>query len=409
LAASSRTGIFGALLFIDLDNFKTLNDTLGHQMGDVLLQQVAQRLTIFVREGDTVARFGGDEFVMMLPGLSRDKGEAAIISESIVDKLLKSLEQNYELEGITQHSTASVGITLFRGNDASIDDLLKQADLAMYKSKDGGRNLYRFFDPSLEAAVKERAAMEDDLQRALYEGQFLLHYQSQAISGGLLTGAEVLVRWQHPSRGLVAPTEFISLAEDSGLIVPLGLWVLETACAQLAAWAARPEMSRLTIAVNVSARQFNQPNFVDQVLSVLKSTGAKAQLLKLELTESLLVSNVAGVIEKMHALKGKGVGFSLDDFGTGYSSLTYLKRLPLDQLKIDKSFVSDLLSDPHDAAIAKTIIALGDSLGLGVIAEGVETEAQRLFLANLGCHAYQGYLFGRPKPISEFESSARIN
>ncbi len=403
MAASSRSGNFGALLLIDLDNFKTLNDTRGHDIGDLLLQQVAQRLLLCVREGDTVARLGGDEFVAVLAGLNTGKGDAATDIETVAEKILAALNQSYALGDVAHHSTASIGVTLFRGDLASCDDLMKQADLAMYKSKAAGRNVVRFFDPTLESAVKDRAAMEHDLRRAVAEKQFVLHYQAQVVDEGRLTGAEVLVRWQHPQRGMVPPAEFIPLAEITGLILPLGRWVLETACRQLALWATRPEMAHLTVAVNVSAHQFRQADFVDQVLAVLRDTGANPQRLKLELTESLLVANVEEVIEKMFALKARGVGFSLDDFGTGYSSLSYLKRLPLDQLKIDQSFVRDVLTDPNDASIAKTIIALAQNLGLGVIAEGVETEAQRDFLASSGCHAYQGYFFSRPLPLEGFE------
>ena len=286
----------------------------------------------------------------------------------------------------------------------SIDDLVKQADLAMYKSKETGRNAIHFFDPAMQASVVARVNLETDLRRAIEENQFRLHYQAQVVGAGRVTGAEALVRWQHPQRGLVSPAEFIPLAEETRLILPLGLWVLETACAQLAEWAGQPRMADLTLAVNVSAHQFRQADFVDQVLTTLKNTGANPQRLKLELTESLLVENVQDIIEKMFALKAKGVGFSLDDFGTGYSSLSYLKRLPLDQLKIDQSFVHDVLSDPNDAAIARTVVALAQNLGLGVIAEEVETEAQRDFLANAGCHAYQGYFFSRPLPVDGFEA-----
>jgi diguanylate cyclase (GGDEF)-like protein len=404
LVASTRSGNYGALLFIDLDNFKTLNDTLGHDMGDLLLKQVAQRLTRSVREGDTVARFGGDEFVVVLAGLGLVDGDAAISIEKAGEKILATLNQPYQLGDVPRHSTASIGITLFRGDLASIDDLMKQADLAMYKAKESGRNAWRFFDPRMESAVKELAALEDDLRRALDEKQFLLHYQAQVVGEARVTGAEVLVRWQHPERGMVAPAEFIPLAEKTGLILPLGHWVLQTACIQLSLWAGRPEMAHLSLAVNVSAHQFRQPDFVDQVLAVLTETGANPQRLKLELTESLLVHNVQEIIEKMFALKAKGVGFSLDDFGTGYSSLSYLKRLPLDQLKIDQGFVRDILIDPNDAAIAKMVIVLAESMGLMVIAEGVEIEAQREFLAHLGCHAYQGYLFSRPLPLQAFEA-----
>jgi EAL domain-containing protein (putative c-di-GMP-specific phosphodiesterase class I) len=284
---------------------------------------------------------------------------------------------------------------------------MKQADLAMYKSKEAGRNTVRFFDPTLESAVQERAALEADLKRAVDEEQFQLHYQAQMTDDGQLTGAEVLLRWQHPQRGTVSPGEFIPLAEETGLITTLGHWVLKAACTQLVEWARQPLFASLTVAVNVSAIQFRQPGFVDQVLAVLAVTGANPQRLKLELTESLLIVNIQDVIEKMHALKAEGVGFSLDDFGTGYSSLSYLKRLPLDQLKIDRSFVNDVLTDPNDAAIARTIVALAQSLGLTVIAEGVETEAQRDFLAGVGCLAYQGYYFSRPLAIDGFEKFVR--
>ncbi len=407
IAVSSRTGSYGALLFIDLDNFKTLNDTLGHDKGDVLLKQVAQRLTMCVREGDTVARLGGDEFVIVLAGLSLGEGDAASGTEAVADKILASLNQPYQLNEVAHRSTASIGVTLFKGDLTSIDDLMKQADLAMYRSKEAGRNAWHFFDPLMESAVKERAVLEDDFRRGIDGKQFLLHYQAQVEGDGRVTGAEALVRWQHPRRGMMLPVDFISLAEETGLILPLGNWVLEAACIQLAAWANQPQMAHLTVAVNVSARQFRDSGFVDDVLAIVRRTSAPPQRLKLELTESLLVSNLEKVIETMFALKAEGVGFSLDDFGTGYSSLSYLKRLPLDQLKIDRSFVRDVLTDPSDAAIAKTIVALAQSLGLGVIAEGVETAEQRDFLASSGCHAYQGYFFSRPLPINEFDRFAK--
>lgn len=407
MAAGSRHQLKGALLFIDLDNFKTLNDTLGHDKGDLLLQQVASRLSTCTREGDTVARLGGDEFVVMLEDLSENVIEAVTQAETVGEKILSSLTQIYQLDSYAHQSTASIGITLFGEQQEGIDEPLKRADMAMYQAKSAGRNTLRFFDPQMQAVVTSRAALEVGLREALIKQQFILYYQAQVKGESELTGVEALVRWKHPQRGMVAPAEFIPLAEETGLILPLGHWVLHSACTQLALWASRPEMAHLTIAVNVSARQFYQRDFVDQVLAVLASTGANPQRLKLELTESLLVSNVEDVIAKMRALKQKGVGFSLDDFGTGYSSLSYLKRLPLDQLKIDQGFVRDILIDPNDAAIAKMVVALADSLGLAVIAEGVENEAQRLFLANQGCHAYQGYLFSRPLPLDEFEAFAQ--
>jgi len=406
MATISRGDGHGALLFIDLDNFKKLNDTLGHDVGDMLLKQVAQRLASCVREGDSVARLGGDEFVVMLTSLGSMAIEAAASVETVAEKILGVLGQVYPLNGTDFHCTASIGITLFGSQPATIDDLMKQADLAMYKAKDAGRNAFRFFDPEMESVVAARATLESDLRRALAERQFVLHYQAQVGSDGRVTGAEVLLRWQHSRRGMVSPAEFIPLSEETGLIVPLGRWVLETACAQLALWAARPETRHLTIAVNVSACQFGQADFVRQVLAILQASGANPLRLKLELTESLMARDLQEIVEKMTALKARGVGFSLDDFGTGYSSLSYLKRLPLDQLKIDQSFVRDVLVDGNDAAIARTVVALGQSLGLGVIAEGVETAAQRDFLAANGCHAYQGYLFGRPMPIDAFEQFA---
>jgi diguanylate cyclase (GGDEF)-like protein/PAS domain S-box-containing protein len=404
MAASSRSQCYCALLFIDLDNFKTLNDTLGHDIGDDLLKQVAQRLLHSVREGDTVARLGGDEFVVVLAGLSTDKDLAASAIETASKKILAVFDRSYQLGEISQRSTASVGVTLFQGDKVNTDDLMKQADLAMYRSKDSGRNTWHFFDPAMESNLKERAALEDDLRHGLDDHQLLLHYQAQVDANDKVTGAEVLMRWLHPRRGMVSPGDFIPLAETTGLILPMGQWVLKTACMQLASWATRPERADLTIAVNVSAHQFRHADFVNQVLDVLRQTGANPQRLKLELTESLLVSNVEQVIAKMSALRACGVRFSLDDFGTGYSSLSYLKRLPLDQLKIDQSFVRDVLTDHNDASIARTVVALAHNLGLGVIAEGVETSGQRDFLAQAGCLNYQGYFFSRPLPIDGFEA-----
>jgi len=402
LASSTRSGKPVAVLFIDLDNFKMLNDTLGHHVGDLLLRQAAGRLSACVREGDTVARLGGDEFVVVLEDLSSALYEAATQAENVGEKILAALNQPYDLAGHPCASTPSIGIALFADPETTIEELMKRADVAMYQAKDAGRNTLRFFDPEMQAAVAARIALEADLREGLELAQLLLHYQVQVDGTGRVTGAEALVRWQHPRRGLVSPAEFIPLAEETGLILPLGNWVLATACQQLVAWARQPETAHLTLAVNVSARQFRRKDFVRQVRTILDSSGAKPQQLKLELTESLLLEDVEDIIAKMNALKALGVSFSLDDFGTGYSSLSYLKRLPLDQLKIDQSFVRDVLTDPNDAAIARTIVALAHSLGLSVIAEGVETEAQREFLASSGCHACQGYLFGRPLPTEAF-------
>jgi EAL domain-containing protein (putative c-di-GMP-specific phosphodiesterase class I) len=338
---------------------------------------------------------------------------AAVQAERVAQNILFELSQPYLLnlsvsgEEPIQHShncTSSMGITLFCDSPVTVDDLMKRADTAMYQAKAAGRNTLRFFDYDMQFAISTRAAMVVDLRTAMAEKQFELYYQAQVDSTGSMLGAEVLLRWQHPVRGMVSPIEFIPLAEDTGLILPLGQWVLETACLQLATWATSAHTSHLILAVNVSARQFHQKDFVDQVLTTLEKTGANPRRLKLELTESLLVDDVEEIIEIMTTLKNQGVGFSLDDFGTGYSSLSYLKRLPLDQLKIDRSFVNDILSDTNDAVIASTIVALGQSLGLNVIAEGVETDAQRSFLGNLGCLTYQGYLFSRPLPLNEFET-----
>ncbi len=404
LATSRRIARHGALLFIDLDNFKILNDTLGHDQGDLLLQQVAERLSSCVREGDTVARLGGDEFVVMLENLSEGIDEAAAQVEAVGAKIVAALNAAYPLGGHEHHGTASIGVTLFGAHQEAMDELLKQADLAMYQAKASGRNALRFFDPRMQAAVNARVGLEKDLRRAVREDQFVLDYQAQVDSEGRVLGAEALVRWRHPERGLVAPDDFIPMAEETGLILPIGQWVLETACRQLVAWAGRPEVDDLTLAVNVSVRQLRQRDFVAQVLAVLASTGADPRRLKLELTESLLLDNAEDTIAKMAALKEIGVGFALDDFGTGFSSLSYLKRLPLEKLKIDRSFVLDVLTDPNDAAIARTIVALARSLGLATIAEGVETEEQRDFLADAGCHSYQGFLFSRPLPLDAFES-----
>ncbi len=404
IASSERHQHQGALLLIDLDDFKALNDTLGHHQGDRMLEQVAKRLAQCVREGDTVARLGGDEFVVMLENLSAQAMEAAAQAEAVAQKILATLNQSYELNKSRHYGSASIGITLFGDHSETVDEPLIRADLALYQAKAGGRNTLRFFDPRMQVEIAARVALEAALRLAVQKNQFLLHYQAQIGAGQRITGVEALLRWQDPMHGMVSPADFIPVAEKTGLILPIGQWVLESACAQLALWAERPETAQLSLAVNVSERQFRQVDFVDQVLGAIERSGAPARRLKLELTESLLVANIDDVIRKMTALKERGVGFSLDDFGTGYSSLAYLKRLPLDQLKIDQGFVRDILIDPDDAAIARTVIALAHSLELGVIAEGVETEAQRDLLAQMGCHAYQGYLFGRPLPIAEFEA-----
>ncbi len=407
LASARRHQQGGALLFIDLDNFKTLNDTLGHDQGDLLLQQVAHRLNTCVRAVDTVARLGGDEFVVMLEELSPRPEDLAIHARSVGEKILTTLAVPYALAGYQYRSTPSIGIAPFTGGQASVGELLKQADLAMYQAKTAGRNTLRFFDPQMQAVVSERASLESDLRSALSQDEFLLHFQPQVRQSGLVVGVEALLRWAHPKRGMVSPAQFIPLAEETGLILPLGRWVLHTACKLLAGWQDDPALSHLTMAVNVSSRQFRHASFVDDVARVLAITGAPSGLLKLELTESLLVEDMETTIATMAALRSYGVGFSLDDFGTGYSSLSYLKRMPLDQIKIDQSFVRDLLTDPNDAAIVDTIIGLSRNLGLEVIAEGVETAEQRDLLARAGCQLYQGYLFSRPLSVDVLEAFLR--
>ncbi len=404
LASSVRSGRKAALLFIDLDDFKTLNDSLGHATGDLLLQHVAQRLTSCVREGDTVARLGGDEFVVMLEDLSEQILEAAEQTEAIGEKILATLNQPYQLGGHEYRGTPSIGVTLFDDQQSGVEELLKQADIAMYQAKKAGRNTLRFFDAQMQTNVDARAALENELRNALVNKEFQLHYQIQVDSLHQSLGAEALIRWIHPERGLVSPAEFIPLAEETGLILPIGQWVLDTACAQLKAWQQDALTKNLILAVNVSAKQFRQANFVDQVQATVQRHAIDPSYLKLELTESLLLENIEDTIAAMNALNEIGIRFSLDDFGTGYSSLQHLKQLPLNQLKIDQSFVRDLASDNSDKAIVRTVIAMADSLGLDIIAEGVETEVQQQLLLGKGCTNYQGYLFSRPVPIEEFEA-----
>ncbi|QIL73026.1 EAL domain-containing protein [Diaphorobacter sp. HDW4B] len=403
LAMSARHQSYGAVLMLDLDNFKSLNETQGHDMGDRLLGIVAQRLRSCVHADDTVARHGGDEFVVVLRSLGESEQAAAAGAEEVAQKILNVMREPFELSNEHHHTTLSIGITLFHGQRESADELLKRGDLAMYRAKAEGRNALRFFDPEMQAVVEARVALEADMRTGIAQGQFEFAYQPQMLHGRIV-GAEALLRWQHPQKGAISPAQFIPLAEDSGLILRLGEWGLKAACERLARWANDPVLSELTLSVNVSARQFHQAGFVPQVLAALASTGADARHLRLELTESLLLEDIDDTVKKMSHLKSYGVGFSLDDFGTGYSSLSYLKRLPLDELKIDQGFVRDVLTDPNDAAIAKTIVALGTSLGLQVTAEGVETEAQRQFLERNHCYGWQGYLLSPPLPIREYEA-----
>lgn len=390
----------GALFFIDMDNFKTLNDTLGHDQGDLLLQQVAQRLNQCVRAVDTVARLGGDEFVVMLEDLGTDEQELADQARIVAEKIVAMLAVPYTLGVYQYRSTPSMGIAPFDARPTTIGNLLKQADLAMYQAKSAGRNTFRFFNPDMQLVVSARAELESDLRLALTKDEFLLHYQIQVDAAGRCIGAEALLRWQHPEKGMVPPGLFIDVAEETGLILSIGRWVLHTACKMLAAWQQDPDKRHLTMAVNVSSRQFKHEGFVEDVARVLAITEAPASQLKLELTESMLVEDMNATIAVMTALKEYGVCFSLDDFGTGYSSLSYLRRMPLDQLKIDQSFVRELSGGSNDAVIVNTIIGLSRSLGLEVIAEGVETAEQHALLTNYGCRLFQGYFFGRPVPAS---------
>ncbi len=404
LLNSERHGRHAAVLFIDLDNFKSLNDTQGHDVGDLLLVEVAARLKQCVRETDTVARLGGDEFVVMLENLSVEFAQAVGEAERVATPIIQAMQAPFELAGYRHHSSCSIGVSVFFGCRESVEELLKHADTAMYQAKAAGRGVARFFVPAMQEALEARLLWESELRRGIAEGQLRLFYQVQIGPGQRVRGVEALVRWQHPERGLVPPGEFIALAEDTGLILPLGNWVLEEACRQLAVWAHSPATAHLHIAVNVSARQFHQPGFAESVHGLIQRHGIHPSRLKLELTESLLLDNVNESIATMQALRTLGIAFSMDDFGTGYSSLTYVKRLPIDQLKIDQSFVRDLTTDRDDEAIVRAIIAMAHSLKLEVIAEGVETEAQRSFLEHNGCHAFQGYLFGRPMPIEQLDS-----
>lgn len=400
--AAARNGLYGAVLFIDLDNFKTLNDARGHDIGDMLLIEVAQRLRTAVREGDTVARIGGDEFVVLLDNLDSNAEEAAKLAQQVGEKVLGALALPYLLNDYQFHCTASIGIGLYCAPQG-VEELLRHADLAMNQAKIAGRNTLCFFDPTMQAAVTARGAMEDDLRNALAQNQFQLYFQSQVHHDRRIIGAEVLLRWLHPDRGLISPVEFIPLAEQTGLILPIGQWVLESACAQLKAWESEPHTRHLQLAVNVSARQFHQADFVMQVRRALHNNAIDPRLLKLELTESLVLDNIEDVIAKMNTLMEIGVRFSMDDFGTGFSSLSYLTQLPLHQLKIDRSFVRNISVKASDASIVQTIIGMAHNLGIEVIAEGVETETQRTFLELNGCPACQGFLFSKPVPLADFE------
>jgi diguanylate cyclase (GGDEF)-like protein/PAS domain S-box-containing protein len=403
LTASARSGMYGAVLFLDLDHFKTLNDSLGHDVGDMLLQQVATRLKNCVREGDTVARIGGDEFVVLIEDLDQQSIIAATQAEALGQKILSVLSYPYQLGDHEHHSTTSLGIALFGGNKEVLEPILKQADIAMYQAKKDGRNILRFYDTKMQDAITSRVEMERELRQAIEQQQFQLYYQIQVDSNGRTFGAEALLRWIHPERKMISPLQFIPLAEETGLILPIGQWVLETACAQLAKWQQSLHFRNFILSINISAKQLRQPNFVTQIKNSVHRYRIDPANLKLELTESMLVTDIDEIIEKMNTLSLIGIRFSLDDFGTGYSSLQYLKKLPLSQLKIDRSFVHDIVVDESDLAIVRTIITMAHTLNINVIAEGVETEEQKKLLLENGCKHYQGYLYGKPLPIDQFE------
>ncbi|MBC3807437.1 EAL domain-containing protein [Undibacterium seohonense] len=404
MANNERSHQYGAILFIDLDDFKMLNDTLGHDMGDALLEMVAQRLQSCVRECDTVARLGGDEFVVMLEQLSADQAQALEQTAVVGKKIIDALNERYLLGSHEYYSTPSIGAVLFHGAAVSADDIIKQADVAMYQSKKNGRNQLNFFDPNMQRSMSKRASLDAELHRAIDHHEFVLYYQVQVDNWRQAIGAEALIRWQHPELGLITPNDFIYAAEENGLIVPIGLWVLETACQQILAWQDSPLTQHLVLAVNVSARQLKQTDFADQVLNLLKLYPIPTNQLKLEITEGMLLDDIDATIAIMRKLNAVGIRFALDDFGVGYSSLQYLKRLPIEQLKIDRSFVQDLEDDEHDRTIVRTIVSMAHSLGLDVIAEGVENELQLRLLRNKGCVHFQGYLFGKPVDIRQFNA-----
>jgi diguanylate cyclase (GGDEF)-like protein len=404
MAASSRSLEYAVLLFIDLDHFKNLNDTHGHNYGDLMLIDVAHRLLDCVRDVDTVARLGGDEFVVLVEGLNQNQELAAEQAMLIGEKIRESVSRPYMLEEIEFHSSASLGISLFCGETTKLDDLFRHADSAMYLAKDAGRNSLRFFDPIMQHELEVRTRLETDLRYALNGQQFSVYYQKQVDMQGAVIGAEVMLRWMHPQDGMISPLKFIPIAEHAGLIEPIGAWVMQTACKQIQSWKGDPDTAHLHLSINISARQFRNVNFVDDVIQVIQNAGIEPQRIKLELTESLVLDNIHNSIIKMQALRTFGVRISMDDFGTGQSSLTYLRRLPLDQIKIDQSFMRDIPANQSDAAIVKTIIMMANNLGIEVIAEGVENEQQRDFLQLNGCYLFQGYLFGKPVPIDKFLS-----
>lgn len=403
LTSASRQNSFGAILLIDLDRFKILNDTLGHDCGDLLLVEVATRLKSCVRETDTVARLGADEFIVLIEDISDYLDNTSRKVSLVAEKIRESLAHPYYCNGHQLLSSPSIGVSLFSGNEKSVDVIVQHAEMAMYQAKSAGRNAIRFFDPVMQNKVAAHAALENDLRNAIAQQQLHLYYQIQVDNNHRPLGAEALLRWIHPERGLMLPGVFVPIAEESALILEIGHWVLDTACRQLALWAESDQTRGLILAVNVSAKQFAIPDFVAMVADVLKTHQVDPARLKLELTESVMLEDMAATVDKMHALKALGVSLAMDDFGIGYSSLSYLKQLPLDQLKIDQGFVQGITKGGSDAMLVQTIIDLATNFNLNVIAEGVETEAQLTFLKHHECMAFQGFLFGKAVPVNEFE------
>ncbi|AEG02257.1 GGDEF domain-containing response regulator [Methylomonas methanica] len=404
LLSSARSKNYGALLYLDMDHFKNLNDTKGHHYGDILLGQVATHLKSCVREEDTVARLGGDEFVVMLENLDRNADHAAIQAKAIGDKIVSTLNQPCWLKNYEHYASCSIGVALFHGDKSNLDHLLTQADTSMYEAKKAGRNTLRFFDPAMQKALEERVDMENALRQAITKQQFQLFYQIQVDTQGYPLGVEALIRWRHPSKGMIPPSDFIPLAEETNLIEMIGQWVLETACLQIKAWADCSFCQHLTIAINVSAQQFKLNNFVEIVQKTVERIGIDPAKLKLELTESMVLINVEDAITKMKQLRALGFYLSLDDFGTGYSSLSYLKQLPFNQIKIDRSFIVSATFDSIDAFLVHVVISMGQKFGMDVVAEGVETQEQFELLEILDCKAFQGYLFGKPMSGGDLEN-----
>ena len=402
--ANNRYVRHGALLYLDLDHFKNLNDTAGHAVGDVLLKLVAIRLSTQTREEDTVARMGGDEFVVMLKDLDGNAGEAASQAKIVAEKILQDFRRPFIVENQEYFSSPSIGITIFDDQKNAVEEILKRADLAMYQAKASGRNSLRFFEPEMQEVMTTRTLQEKNLRTALHKNELVLFYQPKVNAKDEVVGTEALVRWQSPEKGLLPPSAFIDLAEETGLILPLGDWVLNKACEQLHRWASNPAFEQITMSVNVSVNQFNRPDFVEHMIETIRRTAADPLKLVLEITESIFVENIEDIINKMNALKKIGVRFALDDFGVAYSSLSHLRNLPLDEIKIDQSFVKNITHYSIDLAVAKSVIEIAKSLKILAVAEGIETEAQRELLTAYGCYVHQGYLFAKPMPVDQFES-----